>query len=54
MTGNYSRHYFSYTAPEGEAQAGAYMSLRLLSEETMQMQAGDAAPETWHRCNLNV
>jgi hypothetical protein len=53
--GNYSRHYFSYVVPSGEAGAGTTVEMRLLNEETMQMRAGPGAPvETWHRCSPAV
>lgn len=53
--GNYSRHYFSYTVPAGEAGAGSTVELRLLNEETMQRRSGPDAPvETWHRCSPDV
>jgi hypothetical protein len=52
IKGEYSRHYFSYTVPSGEAPPGATMQLRLLNEQTMQMRAGPQAPvETWLRCS---
>ena len=49
--GDYSRHAFSYVAPAGDPGAGTTISMRLLSEETMQLRAGPQAPvETWNRC----
>ncbi len=54
-TGQYSRHYFSYVVPDGEAGAGTTVEMRLLNEQTMQRRAGPgAAVETWHRCTPAV
>lgn len=54
-SGQYSRHYFSYVVPDGEAGAGTTVEMRLLNEQTMQRRAGpDAAVETWHRCTPAV
>jgi hypothetical protein len=51
MTGRYSRHAFSYTVPEGEDGAGAPVAMRLLDENDVQMQVGEAGePSMWHRC----
>ncbi len=54
MTGNYTRHAFSYIAPSGEPEAGSTVSLQQLSEEKVRVMVGDGQPETWHRCQLNV
>lgn len=52
LVGAYSRHFFSYTVPEGESPAGATMQMRLLDEQTMQRRAGpDGTVETWTRCS---
>ena len=51
MTGRYSRHAFSYTVPEGEEGAGAAVAMRLVDENDVQMQVGEAGePSMWHRC----
>jgi hypothetical protein len=53
--GDYSRHFFSYTAPAGDPDAGATIQMRLLNEETMQSRTAPGAPvETWHRCSPAV
>ena len=52
IRGDYNRHFFSYTAPPGEPQAGATIQMRLLNEQTMQRRtAPDGQVETWHRCS---
>jgi hypothetical protein len=50
ITGNYDRHAFSFTVPEGESDAGAAVNMRLLSETAVQVWFGDEAPQTWNRC----
>jgi hypothetical protein len=53
--GAYSRHFFSYVVPAGEAGAGGTVEMRLLNEDTMQRRTGPAAPiETWRRCSPAV
>jgi hypothetical protein len=55
IRGNYSRHYFSYVVPRGEAGAGTTVEMRLLNEQTMQLRtAPDAPVQTWHRCSPAV
>ena len=53
LWGDYSRHNFSYTVPQGEPGAGAVIQMRLLSEYTMQSRSGtdEATVQTWHRCS---
>lgn len=52
ITGNYSRHAFTYVAPAGEAAAGSTVFMVLLSEQTMEVRAGNPVgkPVTWKRC----
>jgi hypothetical protein len=51
MDGQYSRHNFAYTVPERENGAGTPVSMSLVTENTIRLQAGTSgAPETWHRC----
>ncbi|PSC02930.1 hypothetical protein SLNSH_21310 [Alsobacter soli] len=51
LEGAYTRHSFRYTVPEAEAPAGAAVAMRLLSENVVQVQAGEtSAPELWRRC----
>ena len=60
VQGNYTRHYFSYRVPAGEAKAGNTVSMALLNEDTVRLSDaadGQAAPppapgEIWHRCRL--
>lgn len=55
ISGDYSRHFFSYVVPPNEPRAGAQIQMRLLNEETMQMRAGEnAQAETWNRCTPPV
>ena len=51
IEGNYSRHSFSYTAPDTDPQAGAPVSMLLVNENTIRATTGsDPAPEIWRRC----
>lgn len=51
LEGAYSRHGFQYTVPPQETPAGAPVTMRLMGENVVQLQAGDAAqPELWRRC----
>ncbi len=55
MLGNYSRHAFSYTVPTGEAGAGGEITMVLISDDIVHLQAGPSKPaedgvEVWHRC----
>lgn len=52
IQGDYSRHYFVYTIPAGEPDAGAQVDMRLLNEMTVEITFPKAT-ETWHRCQLN-
>jgi hypothetical protein len=49
-TGNYSRHTFSYTVPEGGPDAGMPVDMRLLNDEQVRVTEGVSDPEIWHRC----
>ena len=56
MQGDYGRHSFSYTAPEGDADAGQQIHMQQLNDEQMQLtrskdgKMGEA--ETWMRCDM--
>tara|TARA_R110002167_G_scaffold44683_5_gene134387 strand:+ start:826 stop:1158 length:333 start_codon:yes stop_codon:yes gene_type:complete len=52
MQGNYDRHYFSYTAPVGDAEAGRDIFMTLVDDETMHLVQGSerARFEIWKRC----
>jgi hypothetical protein len=53
ITGNYSRHAFSYVVPPGERGAGATILMILLNEETVRLAPGrGGSDEIWHRCDV--
>lgn len=54
--GDYSRHFFSYVVPPGEAGAGATVSITLLSEYLAHSRQGgaDAPLQEWRRCQPGV
>jgi hypothetical protein len=56
MEGNYSRHWFSYTAPAPEPGAGQTIFMTLADENTVHLRLGDqtSAPETWVRCSPSI
>jgi hypothetical protein len=53
ISGNYSRHAFSYVVPPGESDAGSTILMILLNEDTVRIDPGNgAAEEIWHRCDV--
>lgn len=57
MTGNYSRHAFNYTVPDGETGAGSTISMVLVDEDTIHLNPpGEAGGrvEVWLRCSLQM
>jgi hypothetical protein len=54
--GDYDRHGFAYTVPEGEPGAGARVTMDLIDEDTIELYpAGQPAhSETWQRCELTM
>jgi hypothetical protein len=58
MEGNYSRHWFSYTAPAPEPGAGQTIFMTLADENTVHLRLGEAAsavaPEVWVRCSPSI
>jgi hypothetical protein len=54
--GDYTRHYFTYVVPAGEAGAGETVAITLLSEYLAHARQGsDAAPvQVWRRCQPGV
>jgi hypothetical protein len=54
--GDYSRHFFSYVVPAGEAGAGETVSITLLSEYLAHSRQGaaDAPVQEWRRCQPGV
>ncbi len=55
-SGDYSRHFFSYVIPTGEAGAGATVSIQLLGEYLAHARQGsaDAPVQEWRRCQPGV
>jgi len=58
MEGNYSRHWFSYTAPAPEPGAGQTINMTLANENTVHLRRGEATAgspeETWIRCAPSI
>jgi len=55
MAGDYSRHGFSYTAPNGEPGGGGRVDLVLQNENQVRAQAASGSIEpTWRRCGPPV
>lgn len=56
MDGNYSRHWFSYTAPAPEPGAGKTIFMTLADENTVHLRLGEqtSASETWVRCSPSI
>ena len=53
--GDYTRHFFSYVIPPGEAGAGATVSIQLLGEYLAHVRQGaDGAVQEWRRCQPGV
>ena len=54
--GDYTRHFFSYTIPRGEAGAGKKMEITLLGEYLAHAREGgaDAPAIEWRRCQPGV
>jgi hypothetical protein len=54
--GDYSRHFFSYVIPPGEAGAGNTVSITLLGEYLAHAREGsnDAPVQEWRRCQPGV
>ena len=52
MSGNYTRHAFSYVVPEKEPNAGSTIFMSLMNETTVQVREGTpvAQPVVWKRC----
>jgi hypothetical protein len=50
LSGAYSRHFFSYVAPDAEPGAGRTVALTLVDEMTVLRRIGDGDAETWRRC----
>ena len=51
MTGDYDRHGFAYTAPAGEPAGGARVTMILMGETMMRVQAdAPGLDPVWRRC----
>jgi hypothetical protein len=54
-SGNYTRHFFSYVIPAGEAGAGATVEIQLLNEYLAHARQGDdPTVQEWRRCQPGV
>lgn len=49
-TGDYTRHTFSYTVPDGAPEAGTPIDMRQLNEEEVLVREGVSDPVIWRRC----
>ncbi len=54
LSGDYTRHAFTYVAPTGEEGAGAPVQLRLLNEDEVRISFNTQTPVVWHRCKLET
>lgn len=56
IQGDYSRHFFSYVVPAGEAGAGETVAITLLGEYLANSRQGgaDAPVQEWRRCQPGV
>lgn len=60
IEGRYSRHFFSYQVPAGEAGAGETVDITLRNETHAQSQQGpqgslsDAPVKDWRRCQAGI
>jgi hypothetical protein len=53
--GDYTRHFFSYVIPAGEAGAGETVNITLLSEYLAHARVGsDPTVQVWRRCQPGV
>ena len=53
--GDYTRHFFSYVIPPGEAGTGTTVSIQLLSEYLAHARQGaDGSVQEWRRCQPGV
>ena len=51
IEGNYTRHAFSYTVPDGEAGAGTVTAMNQLNDLMMHLRPdGATEPQLWRRC----
>lgn len=53
LTGNYTRHGFSYVVPPSEPGAGAEIVMRLINDEMLELlRPGGTTAEVWRRCRV--
>ena len=53
IAGDYKRHSFVYTVPDGEFGAGAIVNMHQLNHETIRVSLIDAeGSEIWNRCDV--
>ena len=50
VSGDYSRHRFSYTAPAGDWNGGKSIVIQQLNEDAMDLSVDGAAPTRWSPC----
>lgn len=61
LSGDYSRHFFTYVVPASEPQAGQLVAMTLVNENTVHLrigadaaQAAEAPPQVWRRCAATI
>lgn len=54
IDGDYDRHGFAYVVPAAEPDAGATISMVLLSETEMRMKAPSNPDQLWRRCSKPI
>ena len=52
VEGDYERHRFTYTAPEGGWQAGQVIVIQQYSEQLMKLTVGDGNRREWRPCQV--
>jgi hypothetical protein len=57
IQGDYSRHFFSYIAPQADPDAGQTVSMALINDDVVHLHVGASASyssqgpmQVWHRC----
>lgn len=51
-TGNYSRHAFFYTVPDGDPGAGDEIAMQLLNDQEVAVSVNKGAVTVWRRCEI--
>ena len=52
VVGNYSRHRFEYTAPEGDWQANKSIVIQQFNERLMELTVADQPGQKWRPCQV--